>query len=58
MGGSFTVDSAPGEGTTAPLVLPLTRTAEDSRVNLGCSRAKPARAAVGAYDSVVATQKE
>jgi len=43
-GGSFTVDSAPGEGTTASLVLPLARTAEDSRVNPECSRAKPARA--------------
>lgn len=33
MGGSFTIDSAPGKGTTATLVLPAGRRAEETVVN-------------------------
>ena len=52
LGGSFTIDSAPGRGTTASLVLSWTQNAKDQRGrNPGLSGPKPARAARHADDS-------
>lgn len=44
LGGSFTIDSAPGQGTTASLVVPLITSAEGRRHNPELSESECARA--------------
>lgn len=51
MGGSFTIDSARGQGTTTSLILPLTRAAKESGGDPEVSRAKPAHAPLSADDT-------
>jgi PAS domain S-box-containing protein len=51
LGGSFAIESAPGQGTTAMLVLPLAREVEDHLATSGMSPVPVVRAAASAKKS-------
>ncbi|BFU91728.1 MAG: hypothetical protein NTAFB01_29150 [Nitrospira sp.] len=51
LGGSFTIDSTPGLGTIAMLILPLTRSAEDDQLHPSITESENAWATIPADDA-------